>query len=91
MYTVYNLAWVYLLTIIGILWIITPYIMYKISLITVDSEKIENLNKGDRKYLIDVAQRTWQFFRDYLTTENNYLIPDNYQEDRKETIVPRTS
>ena len=65
--------------------------MYKISLITVDSEKIENLNKGDRKYLIDVAQRTWQFFRDYLTTENNYLIPDNYQEDRKETIVPRTS
>ena len=91
MYTVYNLAWVYLLTIIGILWIITPYIMYKSSLITVDSEKIENLNKGDRKYLIDVAQRTWQFFRDYLTTENNYLIPDNYQEDRKETIVPRTS
>ena len=91
MYTVYNLAWVYLLTIIGILWIITPYIMYKISLITVDSEKIENLNKGDRKYLVDVAQRTWQFFRDYLTTENNYLIPDNYQEDRKETIVPRTS
>ena len=65
--------------------------MYKISLITVDSEKIENLNKGDRKYLVDVAQRTWQFFRDYLTTENNYLIPDNYQEDRKETIVPRTS
>ena len=50
--------------------------MYKISLITVDSEKIENLNKGDRKYLVDVAQRTWQFFRDYLTTENK----DSYNE-----------
>ena len=82
-----------LLQIIGVLWIITPYIMYKISKITEKDEKAkaQSLNEEDEKYLKEVALRTWQFFKDYLTLENNYLIPDNYQEDRKEIIVPRTS
>ena len=65
--------------------------MYKISIIPENSESIRTLNKEDEKYLKDVAQKTWQFFKDYLTPENNYLIPDNYQEDRKEIVVPRTS
>lgn len=65
--------------------------MYKISIIPENSESIRTLNKEDEKYLKDVAKKTWQFFKDYLTPENNYLIPDNYQEDRKEKVVPRTS
>ena len=82
-----------LLPIIGVLWIITPYIMCKISKIPEKDEKakVQLLNEEDKKYLKEVAQKTWQFFKDYLTPENNYLIPDNYQEDRKEIIVPRTS
>ena len=82
-----------LLPIIGILWIITPYIMCKISKISEKDEKKkeQTLNEEDEKYLKEVALKTWQFFKDYLTPENNYLIPDNYQEDRKEIIVPRTS
>ena len=82
-----------LLQIIGVLWIITPYIMCKISKILEKDEKAkaESLNEEDEKYLKEIAQKTWQFFKDYLTPENNYLIPDNYQEDRKEIIVPRTS
>ena len=82
-----------LLPIIGVLWIITPYIMCKISKIPEKDEKTkaQSLNEEDEKYLKEVALRTWQFFKDYLTPENNYLIPDNYQEDRKEIIVPRTS
>ena len=78
-----------LFTVIGILWIITPYIMYKISLIP-EKSKIE-LQEKEKQYLKEIAQRTWQFFKDYLTPENNYLITDNYQEDRKQLIVPRTS
>ena len=82
-----------LLPIIGVLWIITPYIMCKISKIPEKDEKakVQLLNEEDKKYLKEVAQKTWQFFKDYLTPENNYLVPDNYQEDRKERIVPRTS
>ena len=82
-----------LLPIIGVLWIITPYIMCSISKIPEKDEKAkeQSLNEEDEKYLKEVAQKTWQFFKDYLTPENNYLIPDNYQEDRKEIVVPRTS
>ena len=80
---------------IGMLWLITPYIMCKISKIPEEIKNNENerksLNKEDEIYLKNVAQKTWEFFKDYLTPENNYLIPDNYQEDRKEIVVPRTS
>ena len=84
-----SLKYNWLLTIIGILWIITPYIMYKISITPKKTEKI--LPENEKIYLKEIAQKTWQFFKDYLTSENNYLITDNYQEDRKELVVPRTS
>src|SRR5699024_7678090 len=33
----------------------------------------------------------WKYFEEYLNEENNYLIPDNYQEDRIPKIIQRTS
>ena len=78
-----------LISIVGVLWIVIPYIMYKISLI--NEEKQESLNDDEKKYLVDIAKKTWQFFKDYIIEENNYLIPDNYQNDRKPLVVSRTS
>ena len=49
------------------------------------------LSKTEKDYLKDVANRTWMYFKEYLTEENNFLIPDNYQEDRNPLIVNRTS
>ena len=54
-------------------------------------EKQIEINEDDKKYLKDIAQKTWQFFKDYITEENNYLMPDNYQEDRRNIVVNRTS
>ena len=79
----------WLLTIIGVLWITIPYIMCEISKVPENGKK--KIAKEDEIYLKEIAQRTWQFFKDYLTAENNYMIPDNYQEDRKQVVVPRTS
>ena len=59
--------------ILGLLWIITPYIMCKIS--EINEEKQIEINEDDKKYLKDIAQKTWQFFKDYITEENN--ISDN--------------
>ena len=75
--------------ILGLLWIITPYIMCKIS--EINEEKQIEISEDDKKYLKDIAQKTWQFFKDYITEENNYLMPDNYQEDRRNILVNRTS
>ncbi len=77
--------------IVGILWFLTPIIMWYISKEIIEKQGIELLEDKDKKYVKDIAKRTWEFFEEYLIEENNYLITDNYQEDRKNKIVDRTS
>ena len=76
---------------LGIFWIITPVFMWYISRKPKEEKPIEKLNTGEKEYIKEIGKRTWDFFETYLTKENNYLITDNYQEDRKEKVVPRTS
>ncbi len=78
--------------IIGLIWIITPFAMCKISKEQKNVQKIsEKLSKDEKEYILEIAQKTWEYFKDFLTKENNYLITDNYQEDRITKIVKRTS
>ncbi len=77
-----------LCNIIGGLWIVAPIIAWYISLERENKVEISDTNK---RYLEDVGRRTWYFFESFITEENNYLIPDNYQEDRNNKIVNRTS
>ena len=76
---------------LGILWIVTPMIMWNISKEVKKENPIQKLSKQDQEYLLEIGRKTWQFFKEFLTKENNYLIPDNYQEDRKLKTIPRTS
>ena len=52
---------------------------------------IEYLNKNEKEYMLEIGKRTWQFFKDNITEKSNFLPPDNYQEDRREKLVYRTS
>ena len=76
---------------LGILWIIAPLIMWYISKEKEEKPPIEILDKKEQEYILEIGKKTWKFFEKYLNEENNYLIPDNYQEDRKNKIVKRTS
>ena len=76
---------------LGILWLVIPYVMCKISKNSALKTTKKNLNKEQEKYILEVAKKTFDFFKDNLTEENNYLIPDNYQEDRKQKYIDRTS
>lgn len=80
-----------LIFVISLLWLIAPAIMCYISKEIVVNNKKELLVDKDKQYVLEVGKRTWQFFRDYLVKENNYLPPDNYQEDRKPKAIKRTS
>ncbi len=80
-----------ILTVLGLIWIITPFVMWYISKPKKQIKTVEELNKKEKQYIQDIGKRTWDFFDKYLVKENNYLITDNYQEDRKEKIVLRTS
>ena len=76
---------------LGLWWTFTPAVMWYVSKEIKKEKAVEKLSKDEREYVLEIGKRTWDFFETYLIEENNYLIPDNYQEDRKEKIVPRTS
>jgi len=77
--------------IIGILWILSPFIMCTISKEYKEKAKIEELKENEKQYVLEIGKRTWEFFKTYLNEKNNYLMPDNYQENRIPLIVNRTS
>jgi cellobiose phosphorylase len=49
------------------------------------------LAEADRAALRKVARRTWRFFEDLVGPTDNWLVPDNYQENRGERVAHRTS
>lgn len=74
--------------ILGISWVVAPIMAWYISL---DQEVDARISKENIQYLKSIGNCTWQFFKDHITEESNYLMPDNYQEDRKKKVVDRTS
>ena len=75
----------------GISWVISLLIMWFISKEIKKTKPKDKLNKDEIIYVTDVAKRTFNYFYDNLNEQNNYLIPDNYQEGRKKLYVDRTS
>ena len=76
---------------LGIIWLVSPSIMCIISKKENQKYPIETLNSKDKEYILDIGYRTWMYFKDNLTSQSNFLPPDNYQEDRKPKLVMRTS
>ena len=76
---------------LSILFIITPGVMGVISKKQKKVFPIEVLNNQEKEYVKEIGQKTWVFFKENINEKTNYLPPDNYQEDRKEQIVYRTS
>ena len=83
-----NIVWA---LVFGVLWIIFPAIINSISKPIVSKKPYNMLDDDEKKYVYDIGKKTWQYFKDNLNEKTNYLPPDNYQEDRKEQIVYRTS
>ena len=49
------------------------------------------LSASERKLLRLVARRTWRFFETFVGPKDNFLPPDNYQEDPRGVVAHRTS
>ncbi len=77
--------------ILAVLWIFGPMISWKISKKNKEKDMSKKLSNEDKEYILEVGKRTWKFFELYMNEENNFLPPDNFQEDRKNKIVNRTS
>jgi len=76
-------------SLLGIGWIIAPIVAYYLSKPIV--YKKEKLDAEEIRLLYDYAKRTWGYFDEFVNEENNYLPPDNYQEDPPNDLAHRTS
>ena len=72
-----------------LLWATAPYIAWRVS--KPSDRRISELSESDTAYLRVLARKTWYFFETFVTENDNYLPPDNYQEYPKEVIAHRTS
>ncbi|WHH60301.1 glucoamylase family protein [Petroclostridium sp. X23] len=70
-------------------WGISPVVAYNIS--SMDKEQQIELSSADGRELRKLARKTWRYFEDFVTEEDHYLPPDNYQEDPPNGAAHRTS
>ena len=73
---------------VGIIWALSPLLVIYLGR---DSRKKENLEPEERLILSRCAGDIWRYFDELLTHEDNFLPPDNFQEQPAAGIAHRTS
>jgi len=72
-----------------VIWLLSPLIAYWVSKPRPTERKL--LSAEDAKYARLIARRIWRFFETFVGAEDNWLPPDNYQEDPAPVVAHRTS
>ncbi len=73
----------------SVLWFMSPLVAYYIS--CEQKEKAKIITEEEDFELRQLCRKTWAYFEDFVDSSNNYLAPDNYQEEPHNGIAPRTS
>lgn len=84
-----NAAALYVASPILLLWLIAPAISWRLS--KEETEKKPNLSESENLFLHKSARRTWSFFEDFVNADENWLPPDNFQEQPTTVVAHRTS
>ncbi|WP_052183086.1 glucoamylase family protein [Rhizobium sp. YS-1r] len=74
----------------AVLWIFSPLVAWYVSQSAETEDRLfvpEPVSVELRK----IARRTWRYFEAFVTLEQNYLPPDNFQEKPDPIIAKRTS
>ncbi len=72
-----------------LLWGIAPFLAYYISKGKTTPKEV--LQEDELKELRMIARKTWRYFEEFANKKNNYIAPDNYQEEPFRGIAHRTS
>lgn len=71
------------------LWLIAPYITWWISKPL--AKQVSVLTQQQNLFLRNMARKTWSFFEHFVGPEDNWLPPDNFQEQPVVALAHRTS
>ena len=72
-----------------IIWMMAPLVAFNFS--KDDQYVKQKIAPADQLELHRIARKTWRYFEEFTNAKNNYLAPDNYQEDPPRGIAFRTS
>ncbi len=72
-----------------VIWAVSPLVAYVVSRPTTRALRV--MSGEDLRFARIVARRTWRFFECFVGAEDNWLPPDNFQEDPKPFVAHRTS
>ncbi len=70
-------------------WMAAPWIAWRISRRSVAAAP--RLTDEQKVFLGKTARKTWRYFETFVTAEENWLPPDNFQEQPTRVIASRTS
>lgn len=74
---------------LSILWVSAPWTAYKVS--KPYDKKMPSVNKEQIRKLRLLARNTWRYFEAFVGSKDNWLPPDNYQEEPYTGAAHRTS
>jgi cyclic beta-1,2-glucan synthetase len=69
-----------------LLWVLSPVITWRLSVPAKPTEKYR-LSPSEERSLRLIARRTWRFFETFVTDEEHFLPPDNFQEDPEPVVA----
>ncbi len=72
-----------------LLWLAAPAVAYRLSVPVGARER--PLADNDRALLRKTARKTWRYFETFVSADDAWLPPDNYQEEEGGRIAHRTS
>lgn len=72
----------------GAIWLLSPLCALLLSL---SAQSAKPLRESERSYLRACTAETWRYFERFLTAEDHYLPPDNFQAQPPVGLAHRTS
>ena len=74
-----------------LLWILSPVTAWLLCRRPRAVAPATALPARDTYYLRTIARRSWRYYADFVTPENSWLPPDNYQVSHQDRVAMRTS
>lgn len=73
------------------LWFLSPLLVWLLNQQPLAQQRAQTLAEADRRFLRQVARRTWRYFSSFVSAETSWLPPDNYQVAHQNSLAMRTS
>ena len=74
-----------------VLWFLSPLLGWLLNLRPAEQQRAQPLPETDRRFLRQVARRTWRYFSAFVNDDTSWLPPDNYQVAHQNRLAMRTS